>query len=406
MPQHSANEQYLLELINAERAKVGAQPLAFDNDLSEAAEAHDQWMLATDTFSHTGSGGSSPTTRMKSAGYTLSGSWATGENIAWATTRAPTGYVDEVKLLHTNLMNSSGHRANILNPNFREVGLGFEVGDYQGRSSAFVTEDFGKTGSDLFLTGVAYSDKDSDRFYDPGEGLGTITVTAKNAAGQTFKTTTSAAGGYDLVLKPGTYTVTFAGTNVATTTKTVTIGTKNVKVDLVNPTAKSGTLAATASADNPTGDSTTAPSTQPATTEKLSAGNSDAGSAAGAKAGNAWLADFFKNMDGFGNDHHGSRSPGKIAGATDSPVKHSVAVHGDQFAFNAKVAAHANVEHANDLADGGHAHQAVDQAIAAFQTHLPADAVADPGDAAQTAVAKILAQMATHQGHHHGDVVA
>ena len=226
MTQHSANEQYLLELINAERAKVGAQPLAFDNDLSEAAEGHDKWMLATDIFSHTGSGGSSPTTRMKNAGYTLSGSWATGENIAWATTRAPTGYVDEVKLLHTNLMNSAGHKANILNANFREVGLAFEVGDYKGRSSAFVTEDFAKSGTDLFLTGVAFDDKDGDHFYDPGEGLGAITVTAKNAAGQTFKTTTSAAGGYDLVLKPGTYTVTYSGASIATSTKTATISTR------------------------------------------------------------------------------------------------------------------------------------------------------------------------------------
>ena len=213
MPQHSANEQYLLELINAERAKAGSQPLAFDNDLSESAENHDKWMLATDIFSHTGAGGSSSTTRMKAAGYTLTGSWATGENIAWATTRNPTGYADEVKLLHTNLMNSSGHRANILNPNFREVGLGFEVGDYKGRSSAFVTENFGKTGTDLFLTGVAFDDKDGDRFYDPGEGMGAITIAAKNAAGQTFTTTTAAAGGYDLVLKPGTYTVTFSGSH-------------------------------------------------------------------------------------------------------------------------------------------------------------------------------------------------
>ena len=68
-------------------------------------------------------------------------------------------------------MNSPGHRANILNGNFREVGLGVEVGDYRGRESAFVTENFAKTGSDLFLTGVAFEDQDGDIFYDPGEGL-------------------------------------------------------------------------------------------------------------------------------------------------------------------------------------------------------------------------------------------
>ena len=54
MAQPSTYEQYLLELINAERAKVGAQPLAFDGDLNEASEGHSQWMIGTDTFSHTG----------------------------------------------------------------------------------------------------------------------------------------------------------------------------------------------------------------------------------------------------------------------------------------------------------------------------------------------------------------
>ncbi|WP_269932280.1 CAP domain-containing protein [Aminobacter sp. HY435] len=406
MPQHSANEQYLLELINAERAKTGAQPLAFDNDLSEAAENHDRWMLSADVFSHTGSGGTSPTTRMKAAGYTLSGSWATGENIAWATTRAPTGYADEVKLLHTNLMNSSGHRANILNPNFREVGLGFEVGDYKGRSSAFVTENFAKTGTDLFLTGVAFDDKDGDRFYDPGEGLGAVTVTAKNAAGQTFKTTTTAAGGYDLALKPGTYTITFSGANIATSTQTATIGTKNIKKDLIDPVMKSGTLAATASADD-TG--TVAPTTPTKPVDV--ADNTDTGSAGnnstGGNPANNWLADFFKKMDHVSQDQ-GTRGARDVAGATETAAKKSVTLDGDHFNFSSKVAAHVNADHVNDIVDGGHVQQAVDQVVAALQAHLPADGhvVADAGDAAQAAVAKILAQMAAHSGHQNADLVA
>ncbi|KQU65619.1 hypothetical protein ASC75_10350 [Aminobacter sp. DSM 101952] len=406
MPQHSANEQYLLELINAERAKTGAQPLAFDNDLSEAAENHDRWMLSADVFSHTGSGGTSPTTRMKAAGYTLSGSWATGENIAWATTRAPTGYTDEVKLLHTNLMNSSGHRANILNPNFREVGLGFEVGDYKGRSSAFVTEDFAKTGSDLFLTGVAFDDKDGDRFYDPGEGLGAITVTAKNAAGQTFKTTTSAAGGYDLVLKPGTYTVTFSGANIATSTQTATIGTKNVKKDLIDPVMKSGTLAATETADDAGTAAPTAPTKPVDVADTTDTGNAGGNSAGGSPA-STWLADFFKKMDHFGQDQ-GTRGEREVAGSADASAKKTVALDGDHFNFSSKVAAHVNADQVNDTADGGHVQQAVDHAIAALQAHLPSDGhgVADAGDAAQAAVAKILAQMAAHSGHQNADVAA
>ena len=114
MTQPSAYEQFMLELVNAERAKTGAQALAFDLNLNDAAEQHSAWMIATDTFSHTGRGGSAPTDRMKAAGYAFNGSWASAENIAWASTRAPAGLQDEVGLLHTNLMNSPGHRTNIL----------------------------------------------------------------------------------------------------------------------------------------------------------------------------------------------------------------------------------------------------------------------------------------------------
>ena len=149
-------------------------------------------MIAADTFSQTGSGGSSEGQRMTAAGYAFTGSWSWGENIAWATTRSSAGLQDEVLLLHTNLMNSSGHRANILNANYREVGLGFEVGDYGGREGAFVTEDFARSGSGVFLTGVAFDDQDGDRFYDVGEGLGGLTLTAVSNTGVTYTTTTTA----------------------------------------------------------------------------------------------------------------------------------------------------------------------------------------------------------------------
>ena len=241
MYEPSALEQYMLELINAERAKAGVQPLTFNLNLDQAAEQHSQWMIATDTFSHTGVDGSAPTDRMVSAGYQLNGSWATGENIAWASVRAPDGYQDEVQLLHNNLMNSTGHRENILNGNFREVGLGFEVGEYQGWQGAFITEDFGKSGSALSLTGVAYKDGDSDKFYDPGEGLGGLTVKAVSSTGQVFQTTTFASGGYDLDLPTGTYTVSFSGSQIATSSQQVTVGSTNVKLDLVNPPGTTST---------------------------------------------------------------------------------------------------------------------------------------------------------------------
>lgn len=238
MYEPSAEEQYLLELMNAERAKVGAQPLAFDFDLNEAAELHSKWMIATDVFSHTGAGGSTPTQRDQAAGYQLSGSWATGENIAWASLRNPAGLQDEVQLLHTNLMNSPGHKANILNANYREVGLGFETGEYQGWQGAFTTQSFAKSGSALALTGVVYTDKDADHFYDPGEGLAGVKVTALSVAGATYTATTYASGGYDLTLPAGSYKVSFAG---SATTHDVVIGGQNVKLDFLGAGATTPT---------------------------------------------------------------------------------------------------------------------------------------------------------------------
>lgn len=236
----TASEQLMLERINDERAKAGVAPLAFNRTLNAAADSHSAWMISTDHFSHTGANGSSPTQRMQNAGYAFNGSWASGENIAWASTRAPSGYQDEVELLHTNLMNSPGHRANILNASFREIGIGFKVGSYKSWDGAFVTENFARSGSKAFLTGVAMRDRDGDGDYDIGEGLGGITVKAVSASGATLTTKTPAAGGYALALSAGTYKVTFSGGGIAPETKQVTIGAKNVKLDLANPDA-SGT---------------------------------------------------------------------------------------------------------------------------------------------------------------------
>jgi len=253
MPAPTAFEQYMMELVNRERALDGDQPLAFDFDLNESAELHSQWMIAVDQFSHEGAGGSTPTQRMQAAGYQLTGSWTTGENIAWQSLRGASGIQDDVYDLHVALMNSPGHRANILNGTFRELGVGIEVGAYQGYTGAFVTQNFAKTGSAFFITGVAFDDLDGDAFYDVGEGLGGLTVTAVSASGGGSVTTTTyaEAGGYELAVSPGTYSVTFSGGGFASTTRTVTVGSANVKVDWVDPAAAGG--GATPGNDNLTG---------------------------------------------------------------------------------------------------------------------------------------------------------
>jgi serralysin len=235
MAQATAFEQLMLELVNVARARTGAQPLAFNGTLNNSADSHSQWMIDADAFSHTGVNGSTPTQRMESAGYAFNGSWASAENIAWASTRAPSGFQDEVRLLHTNLMNSPGHKANILNGNFREIGIGFKTGPYQGWEGAFVTQNFALSGDKVFLTGVTMDDKDGDRAYDIGEALGGMTVTAINSSGARFTVKSGGAGGYSLALDPGSYKVTFSGGGHVSVTKQVTVGAKNVKLDLIDP---------------------------------------------------------------------------------------------------------------------------------------------------------------------------
>lgn len=251
MSQATSYEQLMLELVNRERAKTGAQPLAFNGNLNESADAHSSWMISADVFNHTGLTGSTPHERMIKAGYSFTGSWTSGENIAWASLRSPSGLQDEVELLHTNLMNSPGHKANILNGTYQEIGIGFQTGGYQSWDAAFVTQNFARSGTKVFLTGVTMDDKDGDRFYDIGEGLGGLTVTAVSSTGAKYTTTTAGAGGYTLALAAGTYAVTFAGSGHASVTRQVTIGSANAKLDLIDPAAvtASGTINGTAAAN-------------------------------------------------------------------------------------------------------------------------------------------------------------
>ena len=144
-------EWKMLELINAERAKVGAEALKLELNLNRAAEDHTKWMLAEDVFSHTGVGGSNPGARMTNAGFDFSGGYSWAENIAGRSIRAPSGYEDEVIGLHTQLMNSTGHRNNILNPSLEYIGIGIEIGEYNGNTWAMVTQNFARTSGGINL---------------------------------------------------------------------------------------------------------------------------------------------------------------------------------------------------------------------------------------------------------------
>lgn len=214
----SAAEQLLIEYINrarldplgeAERFGISLneglsagtisadpkQPVAPNAELERAAVNHSRWMLSTDTFSHTGVGGSSPGDRMEAANYAFTGRWGWAENISY---RASTGSVSEIANApshHRGLFESSGHRVNILRDEATEIGMGLETGRFSnGRdwNATMLTEKFAFAGDKTFVTGVAYDDRDGDAFYDPGEGIGGLRIWGEGG------TATMAAGGYAL----------------------------------------------------------------------------------------------------------------------------------------------------------------------------------------------------------------
>ena len=151
MSQASELERQMLDLINAERSAYGLNPVQLELRLNASAEDHSEWMLAQNVFSHTGVDGTNAGERMSDASFQFSGSWSWAENIAWQTARGAPGLADDVVNLHGSLMNSSGHRANILNASVEVIGIGIEQGNFNGWDAVMVTQNFARTGAAVEL---------------------------------------------------------------------------------------------------------------------------------------------------------------------------------------------------------------------------------------------------------------
>jgi uncharacterized protein YkwD/uncharacterized membrane protein required for colicin V production len=117
-------EARMLELLNDERRKAGLRPLVRDPAIDQVARAHAVDMLQRGYFAHDTPEGLSPFDRMRAGGVQFV---VAGENIALAPT---------VTLAHQGLMESPGHRANILRPEFGRVGIGAARADGRGRMFA------------------------------------------------------------------------------------------------------------------------------------------------------------------------------------------------------------------------------------------------------------------------------
>jgi uncharacterized protein YkwD len=106
--------QRVLDLTNLQRQKAGMQPLRLNSQLNTAAQTYSQTMALDDFFSHTGADGSRMSDRIDATGYQY---WSISENIA--------GGYSKPEMVVDKWMQSPGHRANILDPNFTEIGIGY-----------------------------------------------------------------------------------------------------------------------------------------------------------------------------------------------------------------------------------------------------------------------------------------
>jgi uncharacterized protein YkwD len=113
-------EARMLELLNRERVSAGLKPLAPDPELTEVARRHSADMFARGYFAHDTPEGRDPFDRMREANVRFV---SAGENLALAPT---------VQVAHRGLMNSPGHRANILHKDFGRVGIGIMDGGIRG----------------------------------------------------------------------------------------------------------------------------------------------------------------------------------------------------------------------------------------------------------------------------------
>ena len=241
------------------RSQIGTlpavAPLAWNAVLSGTATAHSQRMIGADTQSHQLPGETGIGTRIPAAGYS---NWSRlGENI-FAYTADPVqghaGFFIDWGAGPGGMQTPAGHRVNMLDAGFTEVGIGVLAENNPATSVGpwVVTQDFGsRRGAGVELLGVVIADADGDRFYDIGEGLGGVTVSATAAGGGgRIATTTWASGGYQLDLTPGSWTVTFSGGGLnGIITRDVTIDGQNQKLDALAADARPADALAAAPVD-------------------------------------------------------------------------------------------------------------------------------------------------------------
>ena len=218
-----------------------APPLSFQAGLMTSAQGHTSDMFTNVFQAHNGSDGSTLTDRID-ANYANLSTW--GENVfSYATSvlEGHAGFEVDWGTGPSGMQSPPGHRLNILNPDFRDIGISVILGSKSVTNAGtvsqvgpqLVTQDFATSfDSTPEITGVIYYDLNGNGGYDLGEGIGGVRV---DVAGASYYAVSTKSGGYTVpVSGDGSRTVTFAVTGQTWTQKLATVsGGNNVKMDFV-----------------------------------------------------------------------------------------------------------------------------------------------------------------------------
>lgn len=239
-------------MLQSEFASYTAKPpAAFDVRLYNAAKAHSDDLIARDAQDHTGQ-----FDRIAAAGFVHAGGRGNVFSYADSSLNAHAAWNIDWGGNDGGMQPGRGHRQAImsLDGDYTNVGLALvyennpntNVGPYVSTGNychaGIATDHYNR-----FLVGTVWEDQDEDAFYDPGEGIGGVTVMPDTG---TYYAVTADSGGYAIpITAPGAYVVTFSG--AVSAVRSVTVGDVSVLLDLVTtpaavPDAPSGLTVALA----------------------------------------------------------------------------------------------------------------------------------------------------------------
>jgi len=170
----------ILCLVNGERADKSLPPLTANAQLEKAATGMGARMVSEQFFSHETPDGKNVVDRVEPTGYIPnSGDWVVGENLAWGS-----GALATPQAIVNGWMNSPGHRANILAPDYKDIGLSAALGSpttSQSGGCVYVNVFGAKSGADTNATLPGHNDTAADSGGD-NAGASAATVAGTKAA--------------------------------------------------------------------------------------------------------------------------------------------------------------------------------------------------------------------------------